>query len=67
LRPRRRRLLITSRPAAVLMRLRNPCLFLRFLLLGWNVLFTISGSRARGPQPNRAPAGPRLRCGQGVV
>jgi hypothetical protein len=29
----------TARPLAVAMRLRNPCLFLRFVFEGWYVLF----------------------------
>lgn len=39
LRPLRRRRLITVRPPGVLIRLRKPCLFLRFRLWGWNVRF----------------------------
>jgi len=39
-RPRRRRPLITARPARVRIRRRKPCFFLRFRLLGWKVRFT---------------------------
>lgn len=39
LRPLRRRRRSTARPARVRLRARNPCTFLRRLLLGWYVLF----------------------------
>jgi hypothetical protein len=39
-RPRRRRVLITARPARVRIRCRNPCFFFRFRLFGWKVRFT---------------------------
>ena len=41
-RPRERRALSTARPPRVRMRVRNPCFFLRFRLLGWNVRFTMA-------------------------
>jgi hypothetical protein len=41
LRPLRRRRFNIARPAAVLIRLRKPCLLRRFLLLGWKVRFTV--------------------------
>jgi hypothetical protein len=31
---------MTARPPRVRMRLRKPCVFLRFRVLGWNVRFT---------------------------
>jgi len=38
-RPLARRRLRTRRPAGVLIRARNPCVFLRWRLFGWNVRF----------------------------
>lgn len=48
-RPCRRLRLSTSRPEAVLIRRRKPCLLRRFLLLGWKVLFTVSSPRLGAP------------------
>jgi len=39
LRPLARRALMTARPAAVFMRDRKPCVFLRRVVEGWKVLF----------------------------
>ncbi len=44
-RPLRRRAARTARPARVLMRTRNPCVFLRLRVFGWNVRFTVLSPR----------------------
>ena len=44
-RPFRRRRFRTSWPSCVLIRLRNPCVFLRRRLLGWKVRFMLSPGR----------------------
>ncbi len=51
-RPLRRRAARTARPARVLMRTRNPCVFLRLRLFGWNVRFTVlSPGRSANTHP----------------
>jgi hypothetical protein len=41
---------MTARPARVLMRLRNPCVFLRLRVFGWYVLFTASSLVVHYPE-----------------
>jgi len=57
LRPFARRRLRTLRPAAVALRLRNPCSRFRRILLGWYVRFTTTASngKKRGNQARRPP------------
>lgn len=56
-RPLPRRRPMTARPPRVRIRIRKPCVFFRFRLFGWNVLFTHASSNARGR--GRGPRGGR--------
>jgi hypothetical protein len=64
-RPFRRRRFSTSRPALVLIRLRNPWVRLRLLRWGWNVRFTgILRALCHPPSHREAGAGPRVQWGR---
>ena len=53
-RPLARRRLMTRRPAAVDIRLRNPWVIFRFRVLGWNVRFIV-GPAEWWMEPRHAP------------
>jgi hypothetical protein len=58
-RPLRRRAERIARPARVRMRSRNPCVFARRRLFGWNVRLLTENSRYTGPCRRDHGAGPR--------
>lgn len=55
LRPFARRALRTFRPPLVAILARKPWVRLRFRLLGWKVLFILSGSLCSGYRPGTSP------------